>query len=77
MRHDALRRVLRVLFTLEQGGRYTLYELAAEHQVCPRTIRRDLQALEAAGVPIAKSPDSGFCDERVWWVQGRHAWRAP
>lgn len=55
MRNSALVRVLKIMRTLD--GRHirpSLDGLASEHHVSTRTIRRDLEALAAAGVPVPK-----------------------
>jgi predicted DNA-binding transcriptional regulator YafY len=59
-------RELQLLLTLERSryGR-SLQELALEFGVTDRTIRRDLEALEAAGVPLI---DNENPHERRWRV---------
>ena len=54
-------REISILLTLERS-RYglTVDEMAERHGVCGRTIRRDLQALESAGVPLVQE------DGRRW-----------
>jgi predicted DNA-binding transcriptional regulator YafY len=65
-RNRNLVRVLEELRTLEASRvGATLRELADEAGVCERTIRRDLEALEAAGVPIVDETDEA----------GRRRWR--
>jgi predicted DNA-binding transcriptional regulator YafY len=69
MRNGAVARAVGVLRTLEGGGRWTLYALAERFQVHHRTIRRDLYALEAAGVPLTNDeagPGRGKRGE--WWL---------
>lgn len=76
MRNKSLVRVLKIQWRLEQRGRYTLGELAREFGVCERTIRRDLEALEAAGVPISHDTDHTGHNS-TWWliVGGAHPQR--
>ena len=45
-------RLLRILLLLQNRGRLTSAQLAAELEVVPRTILRDVDALTEAGLPI-------------------------
>jgi predicted DNA-binding transcriptional regulator YafY len=45
-------RLLRVLLLLQNRGRLTCGQLAAELEVTRRTVLRDLEALEEAGLPV-------------------------
>jgi len=73
MRNGALIRALSIIRMLEGGGRYQLQQLAAMFAVHPRTIRRDLYALETAGWPIGHTPgDSAGGDPGQWWLEDRH-----
>jgi predicted DNA-binding transcriptional regulator YafY len=53
-RNKQLVRVLR-LMALLQNGRLDLNALSAELSVSTRTIRRDIEAIEAAHLPIQKA----------------------
>jgi predicted DNA-binding transcriptional regulator YafY len=67
-RNVGLVRTLAIMRVFEQGGRLTIYALAERFGVSPRTIRRDLSALEAVGFPITNEgyPDHGHRGE--WWL---------
>jgi DNA-binding Lrp family transcriptional regulator len=70
-RGRTLARVLGIYMRLQQGGRWTLHQLAEEYHVSQRTIRRDLYALEEAGVPLGHNPDSDDDDadtDYTWWL---------
>lgn len=65
-RNLTLVRVLGELRQLQASRRgATLRELAAEAGVTDRTVRRDLEALQAAGVPLVDDTDDA----------GRRRWR--
>jgi predicted DNA-binding transcriptional regulator YafY len=69
-RNRQIVRELILLRTLEQARMgYTLRELALRSGVTTRTIRRDLEALEEAGVPITD------IDERAETVGAERRWR--
>ncbi len=51
-RGRALRRVLRVLQILSDGRLHGLQELAEQFECSTRTIRRDVEALDEAGIAI-------------------------
>lgn len=69
MRNQSLVRALSLKATLESGRRWTLLQLAQRFAVTERTIRRDLSALEAAGVPVcAEWAVKHGRDRGVWWA---------
>jgi predicted DNA-binding transcriptional regulator YafY len=55
-------RLLTILTILQARGRVTAPELAAECEVSPRTIYRDIDALSAAGIPVysERGSDGGY-----------------
>ena len=55
-RNKQLVRVLRLLQILRQG-RMRLDTLSSELSVSPRTIRRDIEAIESACLPVRKFTD--------------------
>jgi predicted DNA-binding transcriptional regulator YafY len=64
MRNAEVIRQWKILKTIEAGRWTSAAELAAEHGVTERTIRRDLEALQEAGFPLY--------DDRV---DGKKVWR--
>lgn len=52
-------RLVATLLLLQQQGRVTAAEVAAEMEVSIPTARRDLEALSAAGVPVFAQPGRG------------------
>ena len=49
-------RLFKILYYLLDRGHATAPELAAEFEVSPRTIYRDVEALSGAGIPIYAEP---------------------
>ncbi len=66
-RNQQLTRVLGVLRDLDRLGGLDLYELAERHGVDTRTIRRDLAALEEAGLPLLKERRGRRMTWRIGW----------
>jgi len=64
MRNAEVIRQWRILKTIEAGRYTTALDLAEEHGVTERTIRRDIEALQDAGFPLY--------DDRI---DGRKVWR--
>jgi predicted DNA-binding transcriptional regulator YafY len=56
-RNNLLVRLLAILRELDRRDGCDIEELATRHQVATRTIRRDLDALEEAGVPLVADDD--------------------
>ena len=67
-RERQLRRTFLVIALLRASLGCTLQKLADECGVTTRTIRRDLEALQAVGLPIFNvDVDRGFHGVRLWW----------
>src|SRR5512138_3161080 len=56
-RNAQLGRVLRIVRDLSRLDGADVYELAEKYGAAVRTIRRDLEALERLGLPLAREPD--------------------
>lgn len=72
-RNEQVTRILLLLRDLDRTGGADLYELAERYNTSVRTIRRDLEALEAAGLPLTAegAPDSA----RKRWSVNTAAYR--
>jgi predicted DNA-binding transcriptional regulator YafY len=68
VRNDTLTRAIAILRMLEGGSRVTLDALAERFGVHPRTVRRDIEALEAAGVPITNERGVSRWQPGEWWL---------
>jgi predicted DNA-binding transcriptional regulator YafY len=66
VRSEALIRTLQIAERL-RGGRRTLESLAREFGVNTRTVRRDIEALELAGVMVRTSRFEGLPGV-YWWI---------
>ncbi len=63
-RNEQLTRVLQLLADLTTHGGLDLYTLAERHGTSTRTIRRDLDAIAGAGIPLKQLPGEG---SRLRW----------
>jgi predicted DNA-binding transcriptional regulator YafY len=63
-RNEQVIRIIRTLQQLDRAGGVTLYELAEGAGTTVRTARRDLEAIEAAGIPLAG--ESGDDNKKRW-----------
>jgi predicted DNA-binding transcriptional regulator YafY len=52
-------RLVAALLVLQARGRVTAEELAQELEVSARTVRRDLEGLAMAGIPVYSQPGRG------------------
>lgn len=68
-RNDQVVRVLRLLRELERLGGVDLYELSERYGTSVRTIRRDLDALREAGIPLTEESAADSPRKR-WTVDG-------
>ena len=66
-RNVTLVRVLSLLRVLQDGHEWTLLSLADRFGVTTRTIRRDFQALDAAGYLFEVRRGWQYCDARGRW----------
>ncbi|MCA3014268.1 MAG: transcriptional regulator [Myxococcaceae bacterium] len=65
-RNEQVVRILRILHQLDRLGGRTLYELAEENGTTTRTIRRDFDAIQEAGIPLLG--DSGDDGKKRWRI---------
>jgi predicted DNA-binding transcriptional regulator YafY len=72
MRNAEVIRQWKILRRIEAGRLTTVRDLAEEHQVTDRTIRRDLEALQEAGFPLYDDRRDG---RRVWRLVEGHRQR--
>ena len=76
-------RLITLISLLQARGRMSTTELAAELEVSPRTVLRDLDALSTAGIPVyaARGRNGGFALLEGYTVEGsgrgRRAGREP
>jgi len=71
-RNAQLIRLLSIIADLDRLGGIDLYELAQRHGATVRTIRRDLEALEAAGFHLESDSDGR---RKRWRIDARHSLR--
>ncbi len=72
-RNEQLVRVLQLISDLARKGGCDLYELAERHGTTTRTIRRDLEAIAGAGIPLKREAGEG---SRLRWSLDLDAARA-
>lgn len=73
-RNEQVVRLLRMLRDLDRAGGATLYELAERYGTTTRTVRRDLEALEEAGIPLKQEVTEDSARRR-WLIDGDAAHR--
>lgn len=56
-RNNQLVRILQVIRELDRVGGLDIYELAESHCASPKTIQRDLEAIDQAGLPLEGTMD--------------------
>ena len=71
-RNAQLLRLLSIIMDLDRLGGVDLYELAERHGTAVRTIRRDLEALEAAGFNLVADSDGR---RKRWRIDSKHGLR--
>jgi predicted DNA-binding transcriptional regulator YafY len=68
MNYGRIHRLLRLITLLQSGRAYRLDELMAELGVSRRTVFRDLNTLELAGIPYFHDPDAGYRIHRSFFL---------
>jgi predicted DNA-binding transcriptional regulator YafY len=70
VRSDGVIRALAMIQLLSGGRRRSLDELAEHFHITTRTVRRDLEVLSVAGVPVRSTKDTpaNGCTT-YWWVE--------
>lgn len=71
-RNAQLSRLLAIIVDLDRLGGADLYELAERHGASVRTIRRDLEAIEAAGLHLVADSDG---KRNRWRIDSKHGLR--
>jgi predicted DNA-binding transcriptional regulator YafY len=71
MRNDTLVRVLTLVERL-RVSRCSIDDLAREFHVSTRTVRRDLAALQRAGVPLHQNNAANQGAGGLWWITREH-----
>lgn len=69
-RNTQLIRVLQLAERL-RGRRWSIDQLAQEAGVTTRTVRRDLDALSSAGIPVQQATDERFAPASPCWFIAR------
>lgn len=59
LRNEQVVRILRILRDLDRAGGSDLYELSERYGTTTRTVRRDLEAIEEAGIPLVTEAGDG------------------
>ncbi len=70
-RNEQVVRILQLLHDLERLGGCDVYELAERYGTTTRTVRRDLDAITSAGIPLKRGPGEG--SRVVWSVDSQSA----
>lgn len=73
LRNEQVIRILRMIRELDRVGGCDLYELAQRYGTTTRTVRRDLEALEASGIPVVAEAGEG--SKKRWRIDASAAGR--